>query len=428
MELGLTRIKRVADRLALNPDNALVVTVAGTNGKGSCVALLSRCLGESGAKIGAFTSPHFLHFNERICIDASPVSGELICWAFEQIEQARSEISLTYFEFATLAALLIFQRECCDAWILEIGLGGRLDASNIIDADFALISSIDLDHQDWLGDTRELIGREKAGIFKSKSVAICGDPNTPQSIIDVANEVGCPLYVRERDFFVVEQTDKTHAENVTDCELLWRGSNHKGVEQELGLPQSPAIYKDNVASVMQLIALLPQKWHLPESLFQACVAETTIKGRFQREVVDQREVILDVAHNPAAAKVLAGRLAKLPKVGRVVALFGVMADKDIDGIIEATKSYIDAWFLADLAGAGNRAKKANLLAEQIHNHGIHMISVSKNFKQAYRRAMSLMGEGDRLVVFGSFYTVAELGAIIERDKVKALRRENSDSE
>lgn len=379
--LGLERVASVLEALRLDLSASRVISFAGTNGKGSCLALSEAALRSAGHSVLAYTSPHFLDYNERLRWSGVAVSDASFCEAFAEIEVARGETPLTYFEFGTLAALVVAHKRKPDFLLLEVGLGGRLDAVNIVDAEFAVLSSIGLDHQDWLGDDREQIGREKAGIFRPDAWAICGDPEPPESISAVADACSARLRQRGRDFAL---------------------SGH----------QHPHILDDNIATVAELLRLLNLEAHLQPALDSVCLA-----GRFQQFQIDDKELIIDVAHNPDAVEQLVQRLQTLPRPNRVVALFAVMTDKDYDSLIKIAQPAFDAWFLAPLKGQP-RALDAEDLVHILAGHGEHMISLSKNVRQAYRRALSLLNPGDRLVVFGSFFLLAEVMAILRRDGIE----------
>lgn len=409
IELGLERSLRVARELGLPLSIAdrrsaakqtTVITVAGTNGKGSCVAALNALLVASGYSVACYTSPHFLHYNERIQINGKPVADDILVDAFSRIHQAQGDTELTYFEYGTLAALQIFQLQPVDVMLLEVGLGGRLDAVNIVDADLAIVTSIALDHQDWLGNDREQIGAEKAGIFRRQQLAICADPHPPQSVLQVAANCQASLSLIGTDFSLLESEQRSN-------EIVWR-SEHTGTIINIPRPNLPW---PSVAAALQAIALLELRL-----LDVSVLATVKLPGRYQQAQLEERKVILDVAHNPAAATYLAQQLTKDTEngfSGRTLALLALMSDKDAAGIVESVGATIDAWFLADL-GKVPRALPASELADIVYAAGHPMVSVSKNIRQACRRALSMMGPDDRLVVFGSFYTVAETLKIIDK--------------
>ena len=396
----------VARNLDLLPLSQPVVTVAGTNGKGSTVAVLEALLNETGCVTGAFTSPHFLRFNERIRVAGVEVTDAEIVAAFAAIEDARGQVSLTYFEFATLAALLVFRARAPDVVILEVGLGGRLDSVNIVDPSVAVITSIDLDHQDWLGESRAEIAREKAGIVRRDRPVVIADPAPPAELMDSIREVGAsPAFYLGRDF------------TVTVADGLWQGAlSEVGGRQRL-LPARPPgpLLPENICAALQAALLLGKPF--TEQQLQRALQRVCLVGRRQWQQVAGRDYLLDVAHNPAAIDKLVEYIAITPCKGKTIALFSVMADKDIHAMIRAAAGSFDAWFLAEQP-ATTRAAAASDVAALLYGEGQEMISVSKNVRQALRRAQRLMTEGDRLVVFGSFYTVADVLPLLDKDRRK----------
>lgn len=409
MELGLQRVAAAARQLGLLPVDCPVVTVAGTNGKGSVVAVVEAGLLAKGLRPGVYTSPHLQRFNERIRIAGREVSDQEVVDALAAVEAARGAISLTYFEFATLAALWLFRRAQADVLVLEVGLGGRLDAVNIVDADVAVITAIDLDHQAWLGETRDAIAREKAGILRAGRRAVLADPQPPPGLRESVAQSACrPLWLGEALGVAAEGGDS------------WSGwiEAVDGQRHVLpGLPTGPLL-PANVCAALQTLAcldLLPADEQLPGLL-----ANLQLPGRRQRVQVDGVEWLLDVAHNPAAVVKLIEVIDSSPCSGKTICVFSAMADKDIRGIIQAASGHFDAWFLADQPGVVRAAAAADI-ARLLHEQGQGMISVSKNLRQALSRASSVLQAGDRLVVFGSFTTVgAALDALDRRAlKVKA---------
>jgi len=401
MDLGLERVSAVAHKLELLPVKQPVVTVAGTNGKGSTVAVLEALLNETGHSTGTFTSPHFLRFNERIRVAGVEASDGEIVTAFTAIDNAREGISLTYFEFATLAALCVFRARDPDVVILEVGLGGRLDSVNIVDPAVAVITSIDLDHQNWLGDSRGEIAREKAGIMRGAMPVVIAEPAPPPELLDCASAAAAaPILCLGRDF------------TVTSVGEAWQGVLYEtsGGRRLLAPQPAGALLPGNICAALQAALLLkvdfsPQQ--MQRALDKACPT-----GRRQLQRLSGRDYILDVAHNPAAVNKLLEYIHVTPCKGRTIALFSVMADKDTKGMIHAATGTFDAWFLADQA-ANERAAPAADIAALLCEQGRDMISISKNVRQAFRRAQSLMVEGDRLVIFGSFYTVAAVLPLLD---------------
>jgi len=406
IELGLDRVAAVWQQLCPHPFPAVVITVAGTNGKGSCVAMLDAILGAAGYRVGCYTSPHLLHYNERIRINGEEVSDAAICQAFERIDQTRGETSLTYFEFGTLAALDIFASDTLDIVILEVGLGGRLDAVNIIDPDVALITSVDLDHTDWLGDNLEQIALEKAGILRANRPAVFGGVNPPLSLLQYAAELNTPLAVEGNDFsFKVDGVD----------EWSWNS-----VEQHIkGLPYpalSGTCQLQNAAAVLQVISLLPKRIEISHEAMARGLQDIDLAGRFQ-VVPGPIELVLDVAHNPAAAQVLADSLQKNACQGRTFAVFAMLSDKDVAAVVKTMAPYVDAWFLGALEE--ERGLSVNDLQLQIDALDIDLQnSITVSVEEAYTMAVDHAAVGDRVLVFGSFYTVSKVLQLIDPDVKK----------
>ncbi|POP53473.1 bifunctional tetrahydrofolate synthase/dihydrofolate synthase [Zhongshania marina] len=392
IDLGLERIALVAKQLDIALEMP-VITVAGTNGKGSCVALLSAILGVQGYRVGAYTSPHLNQYHERIAIGDSYVDDASLCHAFAAVDQARGETSLTYFEFGTLAALLIFQQQAVDVAVLEVGLGGRLDAVNIIDADIAIVSSIAIDHEAWLGNDREVIGREKAGIFRANRPAIIGDLNPPTSLLAYASQVGALPVSRDKDFRLID----------AEQGWAWQGLAANGeVLSYQNLPY-PAVLIDNAATVLQAVQYIDlpvSEWAIRQGLSAVSVA-----GRCQHIQLEGIEVVLDVAHNPASVQALRDHLDARPVAGRTECLFAVMADKDIAEIIRIIQPCFAHWSLAPLL-ENERAAQPEQLQTVLLEQGIRQVTLASSFSESVNNALSRLSTGDRLVIFGSFFTVA----------------------
>jgi dihydrofolate synthase/folylpolyglutamate synthase len=401
IDLGLERVNKVAQSLELSFTGAKVVTVAGTNGKGSCVALLSSLLTAAGYRTAAYTSPHLLNYNERIVIAGEAVDDGEIVAAFDRIDRARQSTSLTYFEFGTLAALDIFNRHELDVIILEVGLGGRLDAVNIIDPDVAVISSIAIDHQDWLGDDREKIGWEKAGIIRRDKPLVCGDLDPPESIGRAVIEAGARLYQRDEHFHVLGLPNKR---------WQWQGQG-QGLDADScrldNLPQ-PVLSIDNVATALQAIELLGLP--IDSSVFQT-LPSIKLPGRFEQRVHRGHQLVLDVAHNPAAARNLASCLQHTGGPGRTFALLAMMGDKDCDGLVGALESSVDAWYVVDLKDI-SRAMAAVELAAYIHRQTDLEPAIYPGPEEGLNAALAAMTDLDRLVVTGSFLLVADVMKLI----------------
>jgi dihydrofolate synthase/folylpolyglutamate synthase len=371
-----------------------VVIVGGTNGKGSTCAFLESLLTSAGHRTGVYTSPHLLRYAERVRIGAQEVDESALCAAFAAVEAARGDVSLTYFEFGTLAAAWLFARENVDAAVLEVGLGGRLDAVNVFDADVAVVTSVDLDHQDWLGDTREDIGREKAGIFRPGRVAICADPAPPAALVAHARAIGADLRVIGQAFSVTRDADG------------WR---FEGRHWRLGALPWPRLRGDfqlgNAGAALATLEALAKRLPVPPAAISEGLRNARVTGRF--EVLPGRPaVILDVAHNPHAARALAANLATTRGEGRTFAVFAMLADKDIAGVAAAVRGQIDHWLVAGLdvpRGASAQTVLAALAKAAPGAPAECLPSVAA----ACRRACERAGEDDRIVAFGSFYTVAE---------------------
>nr|VFK58715.1 MAG: dihydrofolate synthase / folylpolyglutamate synthase [Candidatus Kentron sp. UNK]VFK68538.1 MAG: dihydrofolate synthase / folylpolyglutamate synthase [Candidatus Kentron sp. UNK] len=399
VDFGLDRIGRVAARLG--KDTTLpfsVISVAGTNGKGSCVALLESIFGRAGYRVGAYTSPHLLRYNERIRIMGHEVSDEALVKAFEEIDRARGDTTLTYFEFGTLAAVILFCRAKLDLVVLEVGVGGRLDAVNLFDADLALVTTIGIDHVAWLGQDREAIGREKAGIYRPGCPAICGDPDPPISLVDHARSIGAFLYRIGKDFsFSVGATGKWHWDSP-------RGNSYR----DLPKPALAGRHQtQNAAAVLMAIESMRDRFPISEEALRHGLDAVTLPGRFQ--VFEGKEGItriLDVAHNPEAARMLARTLQDSPCRGRTLAVFAILEDKDIEAVLRAMWPVVNAWYVSNLdAPRGGTARSIMMAMSRIdsnvHRHSANTVS------DAYAMALRFAREGDRIVIFGSFHTVSE---------------------
>ncbi|MGH8561606.1 MAG: bifunctional tetrahydrofolate synthase/dihydrofolate synthase [Nevskiales bacterium] len=391
--LGLERMRVVAARLPLKPFNCPVITVAGTNGKGSCVAYLEAMLASQGYRTCTYTSPHLLRYNERVRVAGREATDQELCAAFECVETARGDVPLTYFEFGTLAALLIFQAADPQAVILEVGLGGRLDAVNLVDADAALVSSIGIDHTDWLGPDRESIGHEKAGIFRCGRAAVCGDPQPPASLLRQAREVAAQLYCLGQEFHVVLDS----ATGTWD----WRGWD--GTLTQLPRPAlNGDVQLHNAASCIACLRLLQLRLPVSEEAIRQGLTHAYLPGRFQILPGDV-PVILDVAHNAEACTVLAANLTSQACTGRTLAVLGMLRDKPSQAVARVMDAHVHAWYLGELKLA-ERGQSAQQLAE---NLGALRGSVSchSDMAAAFAAAQRQASPGDRIVVFGSFHTV-----------------------
>ncbi|WP_298401749.1 bifunctional tetrahydrofolate synthase/dihydrofolate synthase [Janthinobacterium sp.] len=398
INMGLDRVQAVKARMQL-AFTCPVIMVAGTNGKGSTCAMLESVLLRAGYKVGLYIKPHFLDFNERARVQGELASDEQLVASFNAVEAVRANTPLTYFEFTTLAILHLLSQANLDVAILEVGLGGRLDAVNVIDADVAIVTSVDIDHTDYLGDTREAIGFEKAGIFRPGKAAICSDPVPPQSLIDHATAIGADLWLMGRDF------------NYSGDKQQW---NYGGREQRRNSLAYPSLRGANqiLNATAVLAALEVLKLKLPVGAQEVRTGLVTVElpGRFQ-VLPGRPSVILDVAHNPHAAAALNQNLGNMGFHPYTYAVFGSMHDKDIDGVLAAMSEHVDHWCLAGLpspraATASELAAKVQIMLEDKPDSSEHTVSIFDDPAQAFANAMSRAGENDRIVVFGSFLTVA----------------------
>jgi dihydrofolate synthase/folylpolyglutamate synthase len=394
IELGLERVGRVLARMEWRRPDLPVVTVGGTNGKGSTVALLDSVLRAAGHRVGTFTSPHLVDYRERIRLDGATVGAPALMAAFERIADALGPDSLTYFEFNTLAALLLFEQAGLDALVLEVGLGGRLDAVNVVDADVAVVASVGLDHMDYLGPDVESIGHEKAGIFRAGRPAIFGTPDPPRSVREEAARIGAELFVRGERF-----DDRPRDDGRWD--FLVDGTV---VLEALPNPALPGrVQVGNAATALLALTRLARRLPLTRAAIERGLREVALPGRFHR-VPDARgfEWVLDVAHNPNAASVLAENLRETPVPGRTLAVCGMLADKDVPGVVATLRQSISAWYAA--TAEGPRAIEAQELTRRAKTAGIEMRPAG-DVATAMRLAAADARRGDRVVVFGSFHTV-----------------------
>ena len=373
--LGLDRVQQVYKRLFPDGVPFFVITVAGTNGKGSTIAFIDSIYRESKYRVGSCTSPHLINYNERFIIDGEIVNDEVIINAFEAIETEREGVSLTYFEFSTLAALIIFSEADVDIAVLEVGLGGRLDSINVVDSNISVITNIAIDHTDYLGDTRELIGTEKAGIMRTARPCICGDQDPPDSLLAYAKKISTPLTL------VKDQ---------------YKGEiGLEGIHQRL-----------NAAVAIKVIETISDYFPVSRDLIKNGIKQARIIARFETLNVANRTVILDVAHNPAAVQTLVDTLSESPM--ETIAIFSALADKNIDDMIELASSNIRHWFLVPLSTERSIQMKA--LEDKFSNS--HRTTVCTNMTSAIEQALA-MKEIQRVVIFGSFYTVADASVILK---------------
>jgi len=392
IDLGLERVRRVGERLGVVAPGCPVITVAGTNGKGSCVAYLEAMLGAAGYRVGTYTSPHLLRYNERIRVGGREASDDELVEAFARVDAARAEDSLTYFEFGTLAAFDLFARAGCDVWVLEVGLGGRLDAVNIVDPDVAIVTAVGLDHTDWLGADRDSIGFEKAGIFRGGRVAVYAEPDLPGSVRAHADAIGAELWLAGRDY-------RWHGDDGR-----WRFSGKAGDIADLPPPGLIGGHqRQNAAAALAALQALQARLPVTAAAMAAGIAAARVPGRFQ-VFPGQVEWILDVAHNRDSAQELAGSLAARPCPGRTLAVFAQLRRKELNEVIEPLAARIDGWWLLELPDAD--ARPSAEVAEALRHRGVQPVDAGPAefvFAAVERSARP----GDRIVVFGSFRTVEE---------------------
>jgi dihydrofolate synthase/folylpolyglutamate synthase len=395
INMGLDRVRAVKERLDLK-FACPVIMVAGTNGKGSTCAMLESILMRAGYKVGLYIKPHFLDFNERARVNGDLASDAALVESFNAVEAVRGDTMLTYFEFTTLAIMHLMSQASLDVVILEVGLGGRLDAVNVIDADVSIVTSVDIDHTDYLGSTREAIGFEKAGIFRPGKPAICSDPVPPKALIEHAEAIGADLWLMGRDF------------NYSGDKQQWNYGGRNQRRNSLAYPSLRGANQLLNASAV-LAALEALKIELPVGAQEVRTGLVTVElpGRFQ-VLPGRPTVILDVAHNPHAASALNQNLGNMGYHPYTFAVFGSMHDKDIDGVIQAMSEHVDHWCLTKLpspraATASELAAKVQLIQE---DRPERTVNIFEDPAQAFANAMSRASENDRIVVFGSFLTVA----------------------
>jgi len=414
--MGLDRVKQVIARLSLKP-NFKIITVAGTNGKGSTCAMLAQLYKQAGYQVGCYTSPHLLRYNERVRVNGNEASDAELCNAFAAVEQARlgldakdNEIALTYFEVGTLAAVWHFAQAKIDVAILEIGLGGRLDAVNAFEPDCAIVTSVDIDHQEFLGDSRESIGLEKAGVYRASVPAICGDLNPPQSLISYAHKVGA-------DFRRIQ-----HEFGYEPFASGWHYLENAKILHTLPLPALEGEYQlMNASCVVAAVESLQDVLPVSTQAIAAAMTEVKLAGRFQT-VSRSPWLILDVAHNPHAAQALAKNLNALSvkvqhtnavKPGKTIAVFAMLADKDIRGVVEAVKDEIDFWYVADIdhIRSAPASELVNVILQLVPHAKIKIFAAAADaYKQACVDTEVCIdrNENDKIIVFGSFFTVSNV--------------------
>ncbi len=411
IELGLERVKNVWESIKPNQLNVPVITVAGTNGKGSSIAFLQSIYLAAGYQVGTYTSPHLYRYNERICINGNEVGDAQLIQAFDHIDKARQATSLTYFEFGTLAALSIFaiamqSERPLDVILLEVGLGGRLDAVNIIDADLALITSIDLDHQEWLGNSKEQIGKEKAGVFRENKICVISDPVSPSSVEQYAIQCNCKRYRASREFGYSEAPGQWN----------WYGHGPHGKVNKTGLPK-PVLkgqqQLQNASGVVMVVEALNESLPVSLQAIREGLLNANLGGRFEIRQ-DKVTTILDVAHNPAAAQLLANTLSEYVKAnacgGQLRCLFSILADKNMTEVLSPMQSLCQQWSIAPLQHPRS-AFVADIKNELLRLNPDNQVESYDSVALAYEQLVANATSGDIIVVFGSFYTVAEAGSI-----------------
>ena len=403
IDMGLDRAREVTNRMGLQKPAPWVVTVTGTNGKGSTCAFVASLLRAQGLKVGVYNSPHLLRYNERVQIDGVEVSDSQLCEAFEALNAGRGETSLTYFEMGTLAAFWLFERAQLDVVVLEVGLGGRLDAVNLVDADMALVTSIGVDHVEYLGNTRESVAYEKAGIFRQGKPALCGDLDPPQPLLDKAKELACPLLLRGRDF------------NLTIADTVWHWQGRDAQGQTLELRDLPLLDlpMENAALALQAYALTQWPWE-PQTVTEALLA-TKVTGRLDRRQINWNgkplSLLLDVGHNGHAAEYLRKRLQQRPLAGKRLAVFGLLADKDLDAVVSQLTDVVEHWAVAPLnTGRSRPAAELQAALQALGASVTPYDSVDAALEAQCERATPQ----DEILLFGSFYCVAQALEWLER--------------
>ena len=424
IELTLDRVAEVWRRLRSGADARTtgfpVITVGGTNGKGSTCAMLEAILDRAGYRVGCYTSPHLLRYNERVRIARHDASDADLCRAFEAVDAARGDVGLTYFEFGTLAALWLMIDSHVEVAVLEVGLGGRLDAVNIVDADVSVVTSVGLDHMEDLGDTREQIGFEKAGIYRPGRAAICADADAPSTLVDHARAIGARLLRAGIDYDFTDQDGSQwrYRRFATPGGVVPPPAVATVSKARYGLP-FPALrgaYQlSNASAAITALDAVSDRLPVSAEAIRTGLLTAEIAGRFQ-VLPGRPTVVLDVAHNPHAAAVLDASLARLQGTGRTLAVFSMLADKDIEGVVRAVKARIDEWFIAPV-DAARAADLPALRSALTRAAALDPTTECNGVAEAWLKAQERAGESDRIVVFGSFYTVAEVLASIGASRV-----------
>ena len=396
--LGLERVALVHSRMDASLECPVVI-VTGTNGKGSTCAMLEAMYRCAGHRTGLYTSPHLVRYNERVKVDGEAQSDDALIAAFNAVEHAREDVPLTYFAYGTLATLSIFARAKIGVGVLEVGLGGRLDAVNIVDADVAVVTSVDIDHVDYLGPTREDIGREKAGIFRAARPVVCADPDPPASLVAHARALGAPVVQFGRDYGYVAQ------------DRQWQYWGPGGKRHGLPFPALTGAYQlANASTALAAIDLLRERLHVGAGAVRDGLVTVELEGRFQ-VLPGVPTIVLDVAHNPHAARALAATLATMGRFPQTIAVLGILADKDLGGVIDAMRGRIDRWFVATLPGP--RGASAAQVVAALVEAGVAR-EATRTFDDvgsAFAAARAAASEADRIIIFGSFLTVAAALAV-----------------
>ncbi len=401
IDLGLARVGQVWRLLHPEPVRNTVLTVAGTNGKGSSVAYLDAILRAAGYRVGRYTSPHLQQYNERICIDGIAVTDAALCDAFAQIETARGTIPLTYFEFGTLAAFLLFDAAEVDVMVLEVGLGGRLDATNLLDADGVIISSIGLDHMDWLGDTLDAIAREKAGVMRAGAPVVVAQADAPAVLGEIAAALGAPLFWQGREFAITMQADEQH----------WQWHSAAKHLSDLPLPALAGAHQiANAAGVIMLLDALSASLPVSEEAIRQGLQQVRLAARFQI-LREQPVVVLDVAHNAEAAHVLAAAMAARTDISRWRAVFSIFADKPVQAVIGALRDQVTGWYFYALQG--KRAASLTSLQNALQDAGVADAAYPHNdLASALAAALHACQSNEGVVIFGSFEVAGEALALL----------------
>ncbi len=408
IDLGLDRVTEVYSRLNPSGIEPITITVAGTNGKGSSIAFLEAIYRAQGLRVGSYTSPHILKYNERIKIDGTPVSDALLCSAFERIEAVRNNVSLSYFEFSTLAALDIFSRANLNIQLLEVGLGGRLDAVNIIDSDAAIITSIGIDHTAWLGNTRDAIAVEKAGVFRNNTPAIIGDPNPPQSLLDCASNIDAKLLRIGHEF----------SYSKVDNSWSWQSGN--STLNNLPLPKLKGTHQyRNAAAVITAVQALQNRIPVSKLAIQQGLGSANLLGRFQL-INTSPAVLLDVSHNPQAAQTLVEYLQSEFKNTPVHAVFTMMGDKDLPGVIDLVQPCIKHWYISPLDNP-RTSTDTDLKKAFASCHNTQVSYGFTDFRAAFNAAKTqAQADNGLILVFGAFFLVSECLSCLNAQQGESL--------